>query len=209
RQPRVPARSTFEQRCADALVALASGSSSSARDRGSGGARAEVVLNVDLAALSSDGGGCHLEGGPAIHPEMARRLSCDCRLQAVLRDGGGGAVGIGRRSRSVPGWLLRELLGRDHGCTFPGCGTRRFLAAHHVIHWAHGGPTQLDNLVLVCSFHHRLVHEGAWKVRLVGGVVAEWSRPNGVHYDPALPKTKRDGPPRRRARISATALPAG
>jgi hypothetical protein len=196
--PRVPVeQATFEQRCADALVTLASESST-----GSGG-RAEVVLSADLRSLASDDGGCRFEAGPVVHPEVARRISCDCRLQAVLRDPGGRAVGIGRRSRSVPGWLMRELLSRDEGCSFPGCGTRRFLAAHHVVHWVHGGATQLDNLTLLCSFHHKLVHEGGWKVKLTEGLRAVWLRPNGARYEPALPAVTfeeggaRDGPLRR------------
>jgi hypothetical protein len=65
-----------------------------------------------------------------LHPEVARRLSCDCRLQAVLKDPQARALGIGRRSRSVPSWLMRQLLERDRGCTFPGCHTRRFISAH-------------------------------------------------------------------------------
>jgi hypothetical protein len=135
-----------------------------------------------------------------VHPEVARRISCDCRLQAVLRDPGGRAVGIGRRSRNVPDWLLRELLSRDGGCSFPGCGTGRFLAAHHVVHWAHGGATQLDNLTLLCSFHHKLVHEGGWKVQLTDGLKAVWFRPSGVRYEATLPDATsgdgggRDGP---------------
>ncbi|MEA2506856.1 MAG: hypothetical protein QOH48_1474 [Actinomycetota bacterium] len=79
---------------------------------------------------------------------------------------------------------MRELLFRDGGCTFPGCGTRRFIAAHHIIHWAHGGATQLDNLVLLCSFHHKLVHEGGWRVGLGEGWQAQWLRPDGRSYEP-------------------------
>ena len=182
RLPRVPEKdTTFEQRCADALVALASAGSQPSEGK------AEVVLSADLRALGSDEGGCQFEGGPVIHPEVARRIACDCRLQAVLRDPGGRAVGIGRRSRNLPEWLMRELLARDGGCSFPGCGTRRFLAAHHVVHWARGGPTQLDNLVLVCSFHHKLVHEGGWRVKLAAGLEAVWLRRNGRRYDPSFP----------------------
>ncbi|HEX3328161.1 MAG TPA: DUF222 domain-containing protein [Actinomycetota bacterium] len=182
--PREPAdNASFEQRCADALVVLAMGSSGGSQDR------AEVVLSADLAALGGDRGGCEFEAGPVVHPEVARRIACDCRLQAVLRDPSGRAVGIGRRSRNVPEWLLRELTARDHGCCFPGCGTRRFTAAHHIVHWGRGGATDLDNLVLVCSFHHKLVHEGGWRVTLDGGVAAEWFRPDGRRYQPAPART--------------------
>jgi len=184
--PAEPAEdASFEQRCADALVVLATGSS-----EGSEGseARAEVILSADLWALAGDDGGCEFEGGPVIHPEVARRIACDCRLQAVLRNPSGRAVGIGRRSRNVPEWLLRELRARDHGCCFPGCGTRRFIAAHHIIHWVWGGATELDNLVLVCSFHHKLVHEGGWKVNLPDGLEAVWHRPDGRRYQPGPPR---------------------
>jgi hypothetical protein len=183
--PRVPAeQATFEQRCADALVTLAAGGHEQSGFNGSEGlalgeVRTEVVLSADLRSLASDEGGCQFEAGPVVNPEIARRISCDCRLQAVLRDPRGRAVGIGRRSRNVPEWLLRELLSRDEGCSFPGCGTRRFLSAHHVVHWAHGGATQLDNLTLLCSFHHKLVHEGGWKVKLDQQLGAVWLRPSG------------------------------
>ncbi|MDP9235306.1 MAG: HNH endonuclease, partial [Actinomycetota bacterium] len=181
--PREPAEDAgFEQRCADALVALATAPSQESE------ARTEVVLSADLRALGSDDSGCEFETGPVIHPEIARRISCDCRLRAVLRDPLGRAVGIGRRSRNVPGWLLRELYARDHGCCFPGCGTRRFTAAHHIVHWGRGGPTELGNLVLVCSFHHKLVHEGGWRVTLRDGLEAEWFRPYGGRYQPGPPR---------------------
>jgi hypothetical protein len=181
--PSVPAEdSTFQQRCADALVALCSSGSTT------GGNQPHVVVGIELGDLAGDGPGCALEGGPVLHPELARRFACDCRLQAVLRDPGGRAVGIGRTSRNIPSWLLRELLFRDQGCTFPGCGTRRFVAAHHLVHWSRGGATDLDNLVLLCSFHHKLVHEGGWKVTLQDGCEARWLRPNGRIYEPAAPQ---------------------
>jgi Domain of unknown function (DUF222)/HNH endonuclease len=179
--PCVPAEdSTFEQRCADALVALCSAGPMPAK-------QPHVVLGIDLGHLAGDGPGGAVEDGPVLHPELARRFACDCRLQAVARDPGGHAVGIGRGSRNVPEWLMRELRFRDDGCTFPGCGTRRFLAAHHVVHWARGGATDLDNLVLVCSFHHKLVHEGGWTVKLGRTPDSVWTRPNGMRYEPGPP----------------------
>jgi hypothetical protein len=100
----------------------------------------------------------------------------------VLTDQEGNPLGIGRAARNVPRWLRRQLLYRDHGCTFPGCGTRMFLRAHHIHHWELGGPTDYDNLVLVCAFHHKLVHEGGWSVCL-NGTVSEWYKPSGRGYD--------------------------
>lgn len=177
----------LEQRLADALVALSS--TQIARDQDPD--RATVVVHADLEALAGNDHGCEIDGGHVIHPEVARRMSCDCRLQFVLHNKEGKAVGIGRVSRDVPDWLRRELLHRDGGCTFPGCGTRAFVAGHHIIHWP-DGPTELDNLVLACSFHHKLVHEGGWDVKLGPRHEAIWLRPDRSRYDPALPVPRID-----------------
>lgn len=177
-----PASEGLPQKLADALVALASNQIAEDADTD----RATVVVSTSLAALQSDELGCDLEGSGVIHADVARRISCDCRLQFVLRERGGHAVGIGHASRNVPGYLRRELFHRDGGCTFPGCGTRRFLDAHHIWHWEAGGPTDLDNLVLVCHFHHKLVHELGWRVDLDEDQIARWFRPGGRRYEPDL-----------------------
>lgn len=168
----------LEQRLADALLVLASQTRRDDWDAD----RATVVVHTTLGAVRDDGASA-IEGGPVIHPETARRLSCDARLQFVLTDNDGNSLGIGRKARGVPRWLMRELRHRDHGCTFPGCGTRAFLQAHHIHHWEHGGPTDLDNLVLTCHFHHKLVHELGWDVSLSKSMV-KWFRPSGKRYDP-------------------------
>jgi hypothetical protein len=127
--------------------------------------RARLVVHVDAEALSSDGRGrSELEDGPAIAPETARRLGCDAELVAqVERDGL--PVSVGRRRRSVPPALRRLLKAREGDtCCFPGCERRRHLQAHHRRHWAHGGETSLENLVLLCFHHHRLVHEGGYTI---------------------------------------------
>ena len=89
-------------------------------------------------------------------------MACDCGLVGVGHEGQ--ALNIGRRARSIPPAIRRALMLRDHGCAFPGCTHTRFLHAHHLQHWLHGGPTSLDNLVMLCSFHHHLVHEGGWRI---------------------------------------------
>jgi hypothetical protein len=104
--------------------------------------------------LADDGeGGCELDDGSALAAETARRLACDASL-----------VQNGRKTRAIAPALRRALRARDRGCQFPGCENRRFLNGHHVHHWAQGGPTTLENLVLLCRHHHRLVHEGGWQV---------------------------------------------
>lgn len=174
-----PPDDSFDQRCADALFLMASRAITEDDDAD----RATVVVHTTLDGDREEEHAAEIEGGPVIHPEIARRLSCDARLQFVLTDAEGNAVGIGRASRNVPAWLMRQLRYRDYGCTFPGCGTRAFLQAHHIRHWEHGGRTDLDNLELVCHFHHKLVHEMGWNVGFTGSA-AEWFRPGGRLFDP-------------------------
>jgi hypothetical protein len=128
------------------------------------GERYQVVVHVDAGALARDDErGCVLEEGPAIAPETARRLACDAALVHV-REVEGRPLSVGRKTRTVPPALRRALAVRDRGCRFPGCENDRFVDAHHVRHWAKGGETALDNLVLLCRQHHRLVHEHGYAV---------------------------------------------
>lgn len=172
-------------RRADALVALCSATIAADQDPD----RATVVVHAQLSALTGEGDGsggsndgCEIEGGPAVHPETVRRLLCNARTQTVVEDGDGTVLGLGRMSREPSAWMVRQVRYRDRGCRFPGCGTRAFTEAHHVEFWRHGGPTDLDNLLLVCSFHHRLVHEHGWGIsRAPDGNVA-WFQPDGTRY---------------------------
>jgi hypothetical protein len=166
-----------DARRADALVAIASGRLAAESDAD----RATVVVHASVQALASGEGAAELEDGPAIHPETARRLACHSRIQTVVEDEDGNATAVGHVVREPPPWMMRQLRYRDRGCVFPGCGSRRFVVAHHVVFWAEGGRTQLDNLVLLCSFHHRLVHEGRWRLRRDASGL-RWLRPDGVRY---------------------------
>jgi Domain of unknown function (DUF222) len=135
---------------------------------------------------------CQLDDGQFLHPETARRLACDASVVRILeRDGR--PLSVGRRTRSVPPALRRALQSRDHCCRFPGCTQRRFLHAHHIDHWAHGGPTELTNLVQLCRFHHRLVHEGGYTLER-GGPPGElrFRRPDGRPIS-ALPDARQVG----------------
>jgi hypothetical protein len=104
---------------------------------------------------------CHVDDGPSLCLETIRRLTCDATFVPLVEGPDGEPLGIGRRSRRVPPRLRRFLAARDEGCRFPGCGHRRFQA-HHVQHWTAGGPTDPDNLISLCSFHHHRLHEGGW-----------------------------------------------
>jgi len=129
-----------------------------------------------------DTGGCEIEDGPAIHPETVRRLMCNARVQAVVEDQAGNVHGLGRVSREPTAWMIRQIRYRDRGCRFPGCGTKAFTQAHHIVWWRHSGRTDLDNLLLICSFHHRLVHEHGWSVKRDDDGTLRWFSRDGVRY---------------------------
>jgi len=167
-----------EARRADALVALCSAHLASDPDPD----RATVVVHAQLAGLEGGSGGCEIEGGPAIHPDTVRRLLCNGRVRTVVEDAAGQVLGVGRLSREPSVWMLRQVRYRDRECRFPACGARQFTEAHHVKWWRHGGRTDLDNLVLICSFHHRLVHEHGWTLRRDPDGSLRWFDPGGARY---------------------------
>jgi hypothetical protein len=104
-----------------------------------------------------------LEDGTPVSAETARRLACDLSRVDVHHSSNGSVLDVGRKTRTVPPALRRALEARDRGCRFPGCGLR-FTDAHHIVHWADGGGTNLGNLVLLCRRHHRAVHEGGFRI---------------------------------------------
>ncbi|MEA2460134.1 MAG: hypothetical protein QOH90_311 [Actinomycetota bacterium] len=177
---------TLDARRADALVMMCAGSAGTGK-----GATGTVHVNVDLDRILQRDGNAAIESGGILHPDALDMLLCDCDIQTVLRDGSQGTVGIGHAHHDPPQWLRREVVLRDECCTFPGCGAKRFLSVHHIIPWP-VGPTDLDNLTLVCHFHHKLIHYFRWKVALVGGV-ARWFRPDGRAFEggPAPPQPER------------------
>jgi hypothetical protein len=150
---------------ADGMVALAESYLAGNAGTGNGGERFQVMLHVDQDPLAPDGAlAGTLDDGTRVSAEAFRRVACDCGLVPVGHDKTGTTMSIGRRSRSIPPAIRRALLLRDRGCAFPGCTHNRFLHGHHIQHWLHGGETSLDNLSLLCSHHHHLVHEGGWSV---------------------------------------------
>ncbi|MGQ0465213.1 MAG: DUF222 domain-containing protein [Sporichthyaceae bacterium] len=145
-----------------------------------------VNLHVDLEKLLTDDPHSRIENGPAIHPETLRRILCDSAAVVVAHHGSGGggtSMDIGHRSRTVPRRLRRALMLRDKGCGAPGCSATRHLHAHHVVHWSKGGPTALWNLILLCSAHHHLVHEGNVSVTADGHGGFEFYAPDDTRLE--------------------------
>ena len=127
-------------------------------------------------------------GGIHISAETARRLACDASTVGMRHGPGGEILAVGRRTRTISPALRRALHARDRQCRFPGCRNLR-VDAHHIEHWAHGGATALDNLVLLCRRHHRAVHEGGFLVTLDAAADVAFVRPDGrrVPEAPAPP----------------------
>ena len=158
-------RPGWSARRADALVAMAESYLKHGAAALNGGERHQIVVHVDQCTLNERGAGrCEIEDGPALPIESARRLACDASVVEITEDERGEPLDVGRRTRSIPPSLRRALKSRDQGCMFPGCGHRRFVDGHHIEHWAAGGETRLSNLVSLCRFHHRAVHEGGVRI---------------------------------------------
>ena len=176
------------QRRADALVAFAESWLAHGPKAMSGGDRQQIVIHVDAESLRQETPGrCEVEGGPSIAAQTARRLSCDASLVTVLEDEAGQALDVGRKTRSIPPAIRRALRSRDTGCRFPGCSHRLFLDGHHIRHWADGGETKLSNLVLLCRFHHRQVHEGRVQVRMLDDGALRFTGARGQALEDAPP----------------------
>jgi hypothetical protein len=192
-------------RRADALIALA---------RGDGPTSSEIVVVIDTtgaahsatagtapatsstAAPATTPGGtgpaptdnaasAHIHGGPSIPLRTAERIGCNARVRALLRDQRGNPLHLGRSRRLASPAQLAALRIRDQGCCrFPGCESRQHLEAHHIVHWLRGGRTDIDNLVLICGHHHRLIHDHGYRTGGRGTDV-RFHRPDGRLIDRA------------------------
>lgn len=154
----------------------------------SGADRQQIVVHVDAQTLKHDHEGrCEFEHGPSLAGETARRLACDASLINIIENEQGEPLNVGRKTRTIPPGIRRALNSRDKGCRFPGCSFTRYVDGHHIRHWVHGGETRLSNLVSLCRFHHRLVHEGKVAIQRLDDGAFRFLRPNGVAYDSPCP----------------------
>ena len=183
-------RHRSRKRRVEALAVLAESFLANGPQDLSGADRNQIVVHVDAETLShGHAGRCELEQGPAIASETARRLACDCRVVRIVEGPKGEPLDVGRKTRTIPPGIRRALQARDKGCRFPGCCFKRYVDGHHVQHWANGGETKLSNLVTLCRFHHRLVHEGQVVIQTLDDGAFRFVRPNGESFDSPLPKS--------------------
>jgi uncharacterized protein DUF222/HNH endonuclease len=192
----VPAGTSFDEmhrgrkRRVEALAVMAESFLATGPKELSGGDRQQIVVHVDAGTLKhSCAGRCELEHEPSIAAETARRLSCDASIVRILENENGEPLHVGRRTRTIPPAIRRALNSRDKGCRFPGCSFRRYVDGHHVKHWAQGGETKLSNLVTLCRFHHRHVHEGQVIVQILDDGAFRFIRPDGRLFDSPAPQS--------------------
>ncbi len=188
-----PKQETVEQRRADALILVGESALGDGLEGTQRGDRYQVMVHVDAGALRDDSAladgvdRCELEEGPRVSAETSRRLACG-GSRVVLHDGKppGEVLDVGRRSRTIPPAIRRALHQRDRSCRFPGCTTRH-CDAHHIRHWADGGHTRLDNLVLLCRKHHRMMHEEGFRLTRAQDGELCFSTPRGARI-PDVPE---------------------
>lgn len=171
----------IEQRRADALELITESALAGGLDPGTVGDRYQVVVHVQQPAPEplDDGSSVsaetserqtdpppsvgELDSGEYVSAETSRRLACAASRVVMTHAPDGRVLDVGRKTRAIHPSMRRALNHRDGGCRFPGCSVRH-CDAHHVEHWADGGQTNLDNLLLLCRFHHRALHEGGFRV---------------------------------------------
>lgn len=135
--------------------------------------------STPVACAKAAPGSARFQGGPAIPIRTAERVGCNARVRALLRDRRGNPLFLGRTRRLASPAQLAALHIRDQGrCRFPGCDHTQHLEAHHIVHWLRGGRTDLQNLMLICGHHHRLVHDHGYRVR-GRGTELTFHRPDG------------------------------
>jgi hypothetical protein len=205
---RLKERAPFDQRMADALVAVckrdvtgkqSQAGDAAARAGGMSRNRPTVVVHADMEFLAGGDGGAELDVLGPMSREAARRIACDAKVLVSADTPSGLSLNLGRTRRDPSDAQRIEIRRRDKGCRFPGCTHTEFTDVHHVLHWTNGGATDLSNLVELCDQHHRFVHEMGWKISGDANVEVTFRSPTGrlttSTPSPAFRGSARDGPP--------------
>ena len=161
---------TLSERQGDALAEVIGMAADSGKAPAEGGERPHIAVTVSLETLQTAIGRATLDNGQPLTPEQTRRLACDAGIIPIVLNTKSQPIDVGESKRLADKRLRRALAIRDKGCAAPGCArTPHQCHAHHIRHWADGGETRLENLVLVCPFHHRLLHHTEWQVHMHNG----------------------------------------
>jgi len=196
---------------ADALVQVARGFLSGGSDGApaTGGDRTELLVHLRATGGGDAEPSCSAtlhDSGNWLSREAFERLSCDCSMTVVTAGPGGELLDVSRSRRTIPPAIRRALLVRDGCCAFPGCSNRLYLDAHHLQHWSRGGDTKLDNLTLLCTRHHRLVHADGWLIQRNQLGAVRFIAPDGrvIERAPTQPRANEPAARKRRARSRDT-----
>ena len=181
--PAGPDERTLAQRNGDTLVEACAMLLDDAVLPTSGGQRPHLVVTVGLQQLIDELGSASLDYGGFIDAATARRLACDSCVVPVVLGGDSQPLDVGQAKRSATAAIRAALAARDGGCAWPGCDKPPARCiAHHIRHHANGGETKVPNLILLCRWHHHLIHHSAWRVRICDNVPEfippEWLDPH-------------------------------
>jgi hypothetical protein len=179
---------TPAQRRADALGEICRQWLDLAERPSVGGEKPHVTVTVDAEALRDGGTGrCELDHVGPIQPEVARRLACDASIRRVVMAGPSEPLDVGRQTPVIPSGMRRAVIVRDRHCRFPGCDRpHAWCNPHHIVHWAAGGPTAAQNLLLLCRRHHTMIHERKFRLELLNGRPV-FRRPDGTVLEERAP----------------------
>ena len=155
------------KRYADALVQLCQHATTTSPDVR--GERPHLLVLTHLDDLQNKIGAApgHLDTGVPVSIPTVRKIACDANIIPILMGSDGQPLDIGRTTRTIPTGIRRAITARDQGCAFPGCDRPpSWCDAHHLQHWADGGPTAVCNLCLLCNHHHDTVHHDGWTITM-------------------------------------------
>jgi hypothetical protein len=171
----------------------------------------QVIVHVDAQSLVDDGEGrAHLEDGPCLSADTVRRLACGASLLWLAEDDRGRPVAVSELARNIPTWIRRAVRARDGHCVFPGCSMPAPCCdVHHVIYRSRGGAHSAANCRTLCSFHHHLVHEGGFAMRVADDGSLEFDRPDGSVLPSTPPPLRVDPEERQRRRRRSPLHPDG
>lgn len=165
---------TYPQKCLDGLVASCMLALSSGQLPASGGSKPQVLAVIPYEQLRDRivrkaESGMLAFAGP-VPPHQIRRIACEADIIPVVLNGEGRILDVGKAARFFPPHLRKAIIARDGGCAFPGCTSPApWCEAHHIEYHSHGGTTSTDNGVLLCGFHHHLIHREKWRINIMRG----------------------------------------
>lgn len=200
-----PARKASNRRAQALMELIAAGTAAAVTDDGTPRALPSLIAIVDADVLANPpgtpapfGSTCEIEGAGPVPAETLRRLACESILTVAAMKPDGAVLNMGRSIRTANRAQRRTLLLRDRGCMFPGCDRPAYWChAHHIKWWETGGTTDLDNLVLLCTRHHHMVHEGGYRLTRAPDGRLDFRRPDGTQIEHGRPNhlPLRIGPP--------------